>query len=65
MTIMHMFVVQVTVGTRHEDTQYSLNKQENKVINVTPSGDRNNQLILAAHRRRFLEEIKFSFPVSF
>ncbi len=64
-TIMHLFVVQVTVGTTHGDTQYSVNKQTNKIFNVTPSGDRNYQLILAAHRRCFLEENKFIFQVSF
>ena len=62
---MHLFVLQVTVGTTHRDTEYSVNKQTNKIFNVIPSGDRNYQLILAAHRRCFLEENKFSFPVSF
>ena len=64
-TIMHLFDVQVTVGTTHGDTQYSVNKQTNKIFNVTLSGDRNYQLSLAAHRRCFLEENKFTFPVRF
>ena len=55
-TIMRLFVVQVIVGTTHGDTQYSVNKQTNNILNVTPSGDINYQLILAAHRRCFLEE---------
>ena len=57
--------MQVTVVTTHGDTRYSVHKQTNKIFNVTPSGNRNYQLILAAHRRSFLEENKFSFPVSF
>ena len=32
MTIMHLFVVQVTFGTIHGDTQYSVNKQTNKIL---------------------------------
>ena len=32
---------------------------------VTPSGDRNYQMILAAKRRCFFEENKFIVPVSF
>ena len=63
--IMHLFVVQVTVGTTHGDTHYSVYKQTNLICNVTHSGDRNYQLILAAHRCCFLEEKKFSFSVSF
>ena len=62
---MHLFVVQVTVGTTHGDTQYSVNKQTSKLFNVTPSGDGKYQLILAAHRRYFLEEYKFRFPWSY
>ena len=64
-TIMHLFVVQVTVGTTHGDTQYSVNKQTNKIFNVTPSGDRNYQLILADYRRCLLEENELSFSLSF
>ena len=65
-TILHLFLVQVTVGTTHGDTQYSVNKQSNKMFNVTPSGDRNYQMILAGGSWRcFLEENKFFFPVSF
>ena len=60
---MHSFVVLITVGTTHGDTQYSVNKQTNKIFNIPPSGDRNYQFILAAHTRCFLEENKFSFPV--
>ena len=63
--IMHLFVLRVTVGTTHGDTQCSVNEQTNKIFNVTPSEDRNHQLILAAHRRSFLEENKFIFVVSF
>ena len=62
---MHLFVVQVTVSTTHGDTQYSVNKQTNKMYNVESSEGRNYQLILAAHRRCSLEENKFTFPVSF
>ena len=51
MTIMRLFVVQVIVGIKHGDTQYSVT---NNILNVTPSGDINYQLILAAHRRCFL-----------
>ena len=50
MTIMHLFVVQVIVSTTNGDTQYSVNKLTNIILNVTPSGDRYYQLILAAHR---------------
>ena len=56
MTIMHLFVVQVIVGTTHGDTQYSVNKQTDKTFNVTLSGDRNYHLILAAQRMCFLED---------
>ena len=56
MTIMLLFVVQVIVGTTHGATQYSVNKQTNNILNLTPSGDRNYQLILSADRRCFLEE---------
>ena len=62
-TIMHLFVVQVTVGTTHGDTQCSVKKKY--IFYVTPLGDRKYQLILAAHRRCFLEEMKLSFPVTF
>ena len=55
---MSLFVGQVIVGTTHGGTQYSVNKQTNNILNVTPSGDLNYQLILAAHRRCFLEENK-------
>ena len=65
MTIMHLFVVQVIVSTTHRDTQYSVNKQTNNILNLTPSGDRNYQLILAAHRRFFLEENQFGFSLCF
>ena len=65
MTIMLLFVVQVTFGTIDEDTQYSVNKQANNILNLTPSGDRNYQSILAAHRRCFLEEIFFCFLLCF
>ena len=61
MTIMRLFVVQVIVGTTDGAMQYSVNKQTNNVSNLTPLGDRNDQLLLAAHRRWFLEENKFSF----
>ena len=64
-TIMYLFVVQVTAGKTHGDTQYIVSKQTNQIFNVTPSGDRNYQLILPAHKRWFLEENKFSFPVIF
>ena len=65
MKIMRLFVVQVIVNTTHGDTQYSVNKQTNNILNITPSGDHNYQLILAAHRRCFLEENKFSFSLCF
>ena len=32
MTIMRLFVVQVKAGTSHGDTQYSVNKQTNKIL---------------------------------
>ena len=60
MTIMRLFVVQVIVSTTHGDTQYTVNKQTNNILNLTPSGDRNYKLIMAAHRRCFWEENKFS-----
>ena len=41
MTIMRLFVVQVIVGTTHGDNQYSVNKQTNNIMNLTPSGHRN------------------------
>ena len=63
MTIMHLFVVQVIVSTTHGDTQHSVNKHTNNILNLTPSGDRNHQLILASHRRCFLEENKFRFSL--
>ena len=56
MTILRLFVLQVIVSTTYGDTQYSVNKQTNNILNLTPSGDRNYQLILAAHRSCFLEE---------
>ena len=65
MTIMRLFVVQLIASTTHGDTQYGLNKQTNNILNVTPSEDINYQLILAAHRRCFLEENKFSFSLCF
>jgi hypothetical protein len=65
MTIMRLFVVQVIVSTTHGDTQYSVNKRTNNILNHTPSGHRNFQLILAAHRRCFFEENKFSFLLCF
>ena len=65
MTIMCLFVVQVIVITTHGDTQYSVNKQTNNILNLTPSGDRDYQLILAGQRRCFLEENKFSFLLCF
>ena len=65
MTIMRLFVVQVIVSTTHGDTQYSVNKQTNNILNLTPSGDRKYQLFLAAHRRCFLEENKLSFSLCF
>ena len=65
MTIMHLFVVQVIFSTTHVNTQYSVNKQTNNILNLTPSGDRNYQLILASHRRCFLEENKSSFSLCF
>ena len=37
MTIMRLFVVQVKVGTTHGDTQYSVNKQTNNILNLTSS----------------------------
>ena len=49
----------------HGDTQYSVNKQTNNILNLTPSGDRNYQLILAAHRRFFLEENNIRFSLCF
>ena len=61
MAIMRLFVVQVIVGTTHGETQYSVNKQTNNILNLTPSGDRNYQLILVAHRRCLLEEEKIKF----
>ena len=65
MTIIRLFVVQVIVSTTHEDTQYSVNKQTNNIFNLTPSGDRNCQLILTAHKRCFLEENAFSCLLCF
>ena len=65
MTIMLLFVVQVIVGTTRGDTQYSVNKQTNNMLILTPSGDRKYQLLLAAHMRCFLEENKFSFHYAF
>ena len=57
--------MQVIVSTTHGDTQYSVNKRTNNILNHTPSGHRNFQLILAAHRRCFFEENKFSFLLCF
>ena len=37
MTIMRLFVVLVLVGTTHGDTQYSVNRKTNKILNLTPS----------------------------
>ena len=51
MTISCLFVVQVIAGTTHGATQYSVNKQTNNILNITPSGDRNYQFLLAAHWR--------------
>ena len=66
MTIMRLFVVHVLVGTTHGDTQYSVNRKTNKILNITPSWDRIYQLILAVHRRWVLEEkIKWFFIVPF
>ena len=65
MTIMHLFVEQVIVGTTHGTTHYTVNKQTNNILNLTPSGHRNCQLLLAAHRRCFLEENKHSFSLCF
>ena len=53
----------VTIGTKHGYTKYSVNKQTNKIFNVTPTGDRNCQLILVAHRKCFLKENKLSFYI--
>ena len=50
MTRMIFFAVQVTVGT-HGVTQYSVNRQTNYILNITPSGDRHYQLLLAAHKK--------------
>ena len=58
MTILGLFVVKVIVSTTHGDIQYSVNKQTNNILNVTSSGDRNYQLILAADRGFFLKENK-------
>ena len=65
MTIMRLFVVQVIVSRTHGDTQYNLNKQANNILNVTPSGDINHQMVLAAHMRCFFEENKLSFSLWF
>ena len=65
MTILCLFVVQVIVGTAHEDNKYRVNKQTNNILILKPSGDRNYQLLLAAHRRCFLEENKLSFSLWF
>ena len=64
MTVTHFFV-EVLVGLTHEVTHYSVNKQANNIFNLTPSGDRNYQLLLEAHRRCFLEENKFSISFCF
>ena len=63
MTIICLFVVQVIVSTTLRDTKYSVNKQTNNMLNITSSGDRVYQLILAAQRRCFLEEEKKFFIV--
>ena len=65
MTIMRLFVAQVIVSTTHGDTQHSVNKQTNIILNLTPSGDRNYQLILSADRRCFLEEKNSVFHSAF
>ena len=65
MTIMRLFVVRFIVSTTHGDTQKSVHKQTNNISNLTPSGDRNYQLILAALRRCFLEKYQFSFSLCF
>ena len=65
MTIMHLFLLQLIVSTTSGDTQYSVNEQTNNILNLKPSGDRNYQLILAAHKRCFLEENKFCFSLCF
>ena len=59
--IMRLFVVQVIVSTTHGDTQCSVNKQTNNILNLTTSGDRNYQLILELHIKCFLEENKYSY----
>ena len=63
MTIMHVFVVQVIVGTTHGATQYSVNKQTNSIMNLTPSADRNYQLLLASHKHR--KKINLVFHCAF
>ena len=65
MTIMGLLVVQIKVGSTHGDTQYNVNKQLNNILNLKPSGDKKYQLILASHRRCFLEENKSSFSLCF
>ena len=49
----------------HGDTQDSVNKQKNNILNPTPSGDRNYQLILAAHKRCLMEENLFVLSLCF
>ena len=65
MKIMRLFVMQVIVGTAIGATQYSAHKQTNTLINLTPSRHRHYQLLLAAHKRCFLEENKLSFSLCF
>ena len=62
---MRLFVAQVIVSTTHGDTQHTVNKQTNIILNLTPSGDRNYQLILSADRRCFLEEKNSVFILLF
>ena len=62
---MRLFVVQVKVDTTQGDAQYSVNKQTNYILNLTNSVYINDQLILASHRRWFLEENKSSFLLCF
>ena len=46
-SILLFIVVKVIVGTTHGATQYGVNKQRNNILNLTPLGDQNYQLLLA------------------
>ena len=64
-TIMHLFVVQVIGSTTHADTQYCVNKQKKNILNLTSSGDRNYQLILAAHKSVSWKRINLVFQLCY